>query len=223
MNEDDPKQQEETEDPYLQPDLQEAGDAEAQEGGETAEVEGAAPHDDAPPATPEERIEVLESELATQKEQVLRQLAETENVRRRAQREREDTIRYGASALAKDLLNVADNLQRALQAVPAEARESDEVIKNLVIGIEMTEKELLTALQKQGVEKIEPLGEKFSYEQHQAMFEVPNTGKPAGTVVELMQPGYIMHERLLRPAMVGVAKGDPDSPPEDVDHIDTTA
>ena len=135
MNEDDPKQQEETEDPYLQPDLQEAGDAEAQEGGETAEVEGAAPHDDAPPATPEERIEVLESELATQKEQVLRQLAETENVRRRAQREREDTIRYGASALAKDLLNVADNLQRALQAVPAEARESDEVIKNLVIEI----------------------------------------------------------------------------------------
>jgi molecular chaperone GrpE len=175
------------------------------------------------PLTPEEKIEALEAELATQKEQVLRQLAETENVRRRAQREREDTIRYGASALARDLLNVADNLQRALQSVPADARESDEVIKNLVIGIEMTEKELLGAMQKQGVEKIEPLGEKFSYDKHQAMFEVPDTGKPAGTIVELMQPGYIMHERLLRPAMVGVAKGDPEIPPEDVDHVDTTA
>jgi molecular chaperone GrpE len=175
------------------------------------------------PLTPEEKIEALEIELAKQKEQVLRQLAETENARRRAQREREDTIRYGASALAKDLLNVADNLQRALKSVPSEARESDDVIKNLVIGIEMTEKELLSAMQKQGVEKIEPLGEKFSYDRHQAMFEVPDTGKPVGTIVELMQPGYIMHERLLRPAMVGVAKGDPETPPRDVNHVDTKA
>ena len=187
-----------------------------------AQSDDAAPQDVAP-LTPEEKIEALETELAKQKEQVLRQLAETENARRRAQREREDTIRYGASALAKDLLNVADNLQRALQSVPSEARESDDVIKNLVIGIEMTEKELLSAMQKQGVEKIEPLGEKFSYDKHQAMFEVPNTGKPAGTIVELMQPGYIMHERLLRPAMVGVAKGDPETPPGDVNNVDTKA
>lgn len=185
-------------------------------------AQDAAPQDIAP-LTPEEKIEALETELAKQKEQVLRQLAETENARRRAQREREDTIRYGASALAKDLLNVADNLQRALQSVPSEARESDDVIKNLVIGIEMTEKELLSAMQKQGVEKIEPLGEKFSYDKHQAMFEVPNTGKPAGTIVELMQPGYIMHERLLRPAMVGVAKGDPETSPGDVNNVDTKA
>ena len=187
-----------------------------------AQSDDAAPQDVAP-LTPEEKIEALEAELAKQKEQVLRQLAETENARRRAQREREDTIRYGASALAKDLLNVADNLQRALQSVPSEARESDDVIKNLVIGIEMTEKELLSAMQKQGVEKIEPLGEKFSYDKHQAMFEVPDTGKPAGTIVELMQPGYIMYERLLRPAMVGVAKGDPETPPGDVNHVDTKA
>ena len=185
-------------------------------------AQDAAPQDVAP-LTPEEKIEALETELAKQKEQVLRQLAETENARRRAQREREDTIRYGASALAKDLLNVADNLQRALQSVPSEARESDDVIKNLVIGIEMTEKELLSAMQKQGVEKIEPLGEKFSYDKHQAMFEVPDTGKPAGTIVELMQPGYIMHERLLRPAMVGVAKGDPETPQGDVNNVDTKA
>ena len=191
-----------------------------------ASVDAAAPDGEAAesePVTPEEKIAALEAELEAGREQLLRQLAETENVRRRAKREREDTIRYGASALAKDLLNVADNLQRALQSVPAEARESDETLKNLVIGVELTEKELLTALQKQGVEKIEPLGEKFSYDRHQAMFEVPGTGKPAGTVVELMQPGYMMHDRLLRPAMVGVAKGEPEAPPEGVDHVDTTA
>jgi molecular chaperone GrpE len=134
-----------------------------------AQSDDAAPQDVAP-LTPEEKIEALETE-------------------------REDTIRYGASALAKDLLNVADNLQRALQSVPSEARESDDVIKNLVIGIEMTEKELLSAMQKQGVEKIEPLGEKFSYDKHQAMFEVPDTGKPAGTIVELMPAGRCQSRR----------------------------
>ena len=184
-------------------------------------AEGANPQSE--PATPEEKIAALEAELAAGRDQLLRQLAETENVRRRAKREREETIRYGASALARDLLNVADNLQRALQSVPTEAREADETIKNLVIGVELTEKELLTALQKQGVEKIVPLGEKFSYDRHQAMFEVPGTDKPAGTVVEVMQPGYVMHDRLLRPAMVGVAKGDPGSPPDDVNHVDSTA
>ncbi|MFT6580183.1 MAG: nucleotide exchange factor GrpE [Alphaproteobacteria bacterium] len=216
MNDDDSKQ-EETERPEgadaaerLEDVVNLAGDA-----------EDAAPVSE--PATPEEKIAALEAELVAGREQLLRQLAETENVRRRAKREREETIRYGASALARDLLNVADNLQRALQSVPAEAREADETIKNLVIGVELTEKEFLSALQKQGVEKVEPLGEKFSYDRHQAMFEVPGTGKPAGTVVEVMQPGYVMHDRLLRPAMVGVAKGDPESPPDDVNHVDTTA
>jgi molecular chaperone GrpE len=194
MNDDDSKQ-EETERPEgadaaerLEDVVNLAGDA-----------EDAAPVSE--PATPEEKIAALEAELVAGREQLLRQLAETENVRRRAKREREETIRYGASALARDLLNVADNLQRALQSVPAEAREADETIKNLVIGVELTEKEFLSALQKQGVEKVEPLGEKFSYDRHQAMFEVPGTGKPAGTVVEVMQPGYVMHDRLLRPAM----------------------
>jgi molecular chaperone GrpE len=222
MNDDEPKR-EETQHPEgadaaegLENVVNLAGDAE--DGGAS---EGAAPQSE--PATPEEKIAALEAELEAGREQLLRQLAETENVRRRAKREREDTIRYGASALARDLLNVADNLQRALKSVPEEARETDETIKNLVIGVELTEKELLGALQKQGVEKVEPLGEKFSYDRHQAMFEVPGTDKPAGTVVEVMQPGYVMHDRLLRPAMVGVAKGDPESPPDDVGHVDTTA
>lgn len=173
--------------------------------------------------TPEDRIVELETELAAVNDRMLRLMAETENIRRRSEREREDTLRYAASGLAKDLLNVADNLHRALAAVPEEMRNGDEIAKNFVIGVEMTEKELLGAFEKHGIQQILPLGEKFDYEKHQAMFELENTGKPAGTVVETMQPGYIMHERLLRPAMVGVAKGNPDDSPGGVEHVDTTA
>ncbi len=173
--------------------------------------------------TPETRIAELEAELAATNDRMLRLMAETENIRRRTEREREDTLRYAASGLAKDLLNVADNLYRALAAVPDELRESDEIVKNFVVGVEMTEKELLAGFEKHSIQQILPLGEKFDYEKHQAMFELENTGQPAGTVVELMQPGYIMHDRLLRPAMVGVAKGQPDESPDDVEHVDTTA
>ncbi len=174
-------------------------------------------------ATPEARIAELETELAAANDRMLRLVAETENIRKRSEREREDTLRYAASGLAKDLLNVADNLHRALSAVPEDMREGDEAAKNFIVGVEMTEKELLAAFEKHGIQQILPLGEKFDYEKHQAMFELPSTGQAPGTVVELMQPGYIMHERLLRPAMVGVAKGDPDESPDDVEHVDTTA
>ena len=174
-------------------------------------------------ATPEDRIAELEAELAAANDRMLRLMAETENIRRRTEREREDTLRFAASGLAKDLLNVADNLHRALTAVPEELRAGDEAAKNFVVGVEMTEKELLAGFEKHGIQQILPLGEKFDYEKHQAMFELENTGKPAGTVVEMMQPGYIMHERLLRPAMVGVAKGSSDESPDDVEHVDTTA
>jgi molecular chaperone GrpE len=172
------------------------------------------------PALPsmEDRVRELTAALVEAQDQALRQRAEAENIRRRFERERADTLKYAASGLAKDLLNVADNLYRALKAVPDAMREGDEAVKNFLIGVEMTEKELISAFQKHGIRRIMPIGETFSHKEHQAMFEVENTGKPAGTVVELMQPGYIMHERLLRPAMVGVAKGDP----EPVEHIDTT-
>ena len=173
--------------------------------------------------TPEDRIARLEADLAAANDRMLRLMAETENIRRRTEREREETLRYAASGLAKDLLNVADNLYRALAAVPEEMRSGEETAKNFVIGVEMTEKELLGAFEKHGIKQILPLGEKFDYEKHQAMFELENTGEPAGTVVEMMQPGYIMHERLLRPAMVGVAKGKPDESPDDIEHVDTTA
>jgi molecular chaperone GrpE len=198
---------------------------EPETGAEAAAANGAASAETDPPAeaaaaekTPEERIAELAAALAEANDRSLRNLAEMENIRRRADREKSDTLRYGASGLARDLLNAADNLRRALQSVPPEMREGDETVKNFVIGVEMTEKELLSAFEKHGIRQLLPLGEKFNHAEHQAMFEVSGTDQPAGTIVELMQPGYIMHDRLLRPAMVGVAKGDPEET-----HIDTTA
>ena len=173
--------------------------------------------------TPQDHMAKLENELAAANDRALRLMAETENIRRRVEREREDTLRYAASGLAKALLNVADNLHRALAAVPEELRAGDEAAKNFVVGVEMTEKELLAAFEKHGIQQILPLGDKFDYKKHQAMFEPENTGKPVGTVVEMMQPGYIMHERLLRPAMVGVAKDSPDESPDDIEVVDTSA
>jgi molecular chaperone GrpE len=152
----------------------------------------------------------LEGEVASLKDQLLRALAETENVRRRTQRDREEQVRYAASGFARELLNVADNLRRALDAVPAAALETDEALKTLADGVSLTERELLQVFERNGVRKIEPgPGERFDPNLHQAMFEVPNTGQPAGTVVQVMQPGWVMHDRLLRPALVGVAKGSP--------------
>jgi len=202
----------------------EASEADAEEKAPEPEAEQAeTPKEAAPGTTPEERIAELEAELAATNDRLLRLMAETENIRRRSQREREDTLRYAASGLAKDLLNVADNLHRALTAVPDDLRSGDEAAKNFVLGVEMTEKDLLAGFEKHAIKQILPVGEKFDYEKHQAMFELENTGKPAGTVVEMMQPGYIMHERLLRPAMVGVAKDGPEETPNNIEHVDTSA
>ena len=202
----------------------EASEADAEENAPEPEAEQAeTPEEAAAEATPEDRIAELEAELAATNDRLLRLMAETENIRRRSQREREDTLRYAASGLAKDLLNVADNLHRALAAVPDDLRSGDEAAKNFVLGGEMTEKDLLAGFEKHAIKQILPVGEKFDYEKHQAMFELETTGKPAGTVVEMMQPGYIMHERLLRPAMVGVAKDGPEETPDNIEHVDTNA
>ena len=161
-------------------------------------------------ATGADRLAQLEAEVASLKDQLLRALAETENVRRRTQRDREEQVRYAAAGFARELLNVADNLRRALDAVPAAALETDEALKTLADGVSLTERELLQVFDRQGIRKIEPApGERFDPHLHQAMFEVPNTGQPAGSVVQVMQAGWIMHDRLLRPALVGVAKGSP--------------
>lgn len=163
------------------------------------------------------RIAELEAEVATLKEQLLRALAETENVRRRAEREREDTAKFAVSGFAKDLLTVADNLRRALEAVPADAAEGNDLIKTLIVGVEATERQLLSSFEKAGIRKIDAVDQPFDPNFHQVMFEVEKTGKPAGTIVQLLQPGYTIHGRLLREAMVGVAKGEPGG------QVDTTA
>ena len=170
------------------------------------------------PVTAEERLPRLEVELAESKDRLLRALAETENVRRRAERERADAAKYGAVALAKDLLNVADNLRRALDSLPAE-QAGDERVRNLLQGVAATERELLAAFERHGIRRVDPAGERFDHNLHQAMFEVENTGQPPGTVVQVLQPGYVMHDRLLRPAMVGVAKGE-SRPPAGAPHVD---
>ena len=167
-----------------------------------------------------QRVQQLEAELADLKDRSLRALADAENTRRRAQREVADARRYAASGIVKDLLNVSDNLRRALESVPPELRERDDQMKTLVVGVELVEKDLLTAFEKHGVKRIAPLGEPFNHEYHQAMYEVENTGHPSGTVVELLQPGYVLHDRLLRPAMVVVAK---DGTPGAHGRVDTTA
>lgn len=168
----------------------------------------------------DQRIAELETQIAELKDHSLRVLADSENLRRRTDREKEQWRRYAATDLAKDLLDAVDNLGRAIDAAPAEREGLDDAVKNVIVGIEMTQKELLDAFEKNHIRRIDPLGEKFDYNLHQAMFEVEDSGKPAGTVVQVLAPGYVLHDRLLRAAMVGVAKG---GKPEAHQPVDTTA
>jgi len=152
------------------------------------------------------RLNKSEAELADTKDKLLRALAETENQRRRAQREREDASKYAAASFAKDLLDVADNFRRALASLDPNSLQ-DEKAKALIEGVAATERALLAAFERHGIKRIEPeIGERFDPNLHEAMFEVPDTGKPGGSIVQVVQAGYRMHDRLLRPAMVGVAK-----------------
>jgi molecular chaperone GrpE len=155
----------------------------------------------------EQALEAARAEAAQFKDQLLRAMAETENTRRRAQRDKDDAQKYGVTSFAREVLSVADNLRRAIEAIPADALQSDEALKTLYDGVTATERQLEVALGKQQIERIWPEGERFDSNFHQAMFEVPDTGKPAGTVVQVLQAGYKIHDRLLRPALVGVAKG----------------
>src|SRR5919198_3837727 len=156
----------------------------------------------------DDRLVALEAELAEQKDRLLRALAETENTRRRAQREREDASKYAVAGFAKDLLSAADNLRRALESLP-EAEVRDERTRSLLEGVAATERELLGVFERHGIRRIDPQGEPFDHNFHQAIFEVERPETPSGTIVEVLQPGYMLHDRLLRPAMVGVAKGGP--------------
>lgn len=163
----------------------------------------------APPETLEEALAAARAEAAQMKDQALRAMAESENTRKRAQRDREDAQKYGITNFAREMLTVADNLRRALEAIPAETLQADEALKTLYDGVAATERQLEAALAKQQIQRIWPEGERFDSNFHQAMFEVPDSGKPAGTIVQVLQAGYKIHDRLLRPALVGVAKGGP--------------
>ena len=157
-----------------------------------------------------DRVAVLEAEKADLRDKLLRTLAEMENLRRRTEREVADARTYAVANFARDMLNVADNVRRALESVPADARESAEgAFKALIEGIDLTERDLLKSLERHGVKRLDPQGQKFDPNLHQAMFEVPNPDVPNGTVLQVVQSGYVIGERVLRPALVGVAKGGP--------------
>ena len=158
----------------------------------------------------EDSMVALAREAADYRDKLLRSLAEMENLRKRTERQVADARDYGIAAFARDILAVADNMERALGALDADLRQkADGGTKALLDGVELTERELLKVLEKHGVKKFEPLGEKFDPNLHQAMYEVPDTSRPAGTVGRVIQPGYMIGERVLRPALVAVAKGGP--------------
>ena len=179
---------------------------------EPAAPEPAVPEPPAEPAAEqgsaaaEAKITALEAEAQHLKDQLLRALAEAENTRRRARKEVEDTAKYAVANLAKDMLAVPDNLRRALDNIPAEGRQGDELLERLAKGVELVERDIHAVFERYGITKIEPLGQPFDHNLHQALFEVPTADKPPGTVVQVLAPGYLIYDRLLRPAMVAVAK-----------------
>lgn len=169
-----------------------------------------------------EALAKSQAEAAELKDKLLRTLAEMENLRRRTEKEVADSRAYGISNFARDMLGFADNLRRAVEAVPVEARTAEGPLKAFVEGVELTERDFAATLARHGVRPIDPKGQKFDPNLHQAMFEAPNPDLPSGTVMEVVQIGYAIGERVLRPALVGIARGGPKAAPEGAS-IDKTA
>ena len=158
-------------------------------------------------------VELLQREAAEARDKMLRTLAEMENLRKRTAKEVSDARAYGITGFARDVLDIADNLQRALDAVPAEAKaNADPGLTALIEGVELTERELMKILERNGVKKFSPQGEKFDPNLHQAMYEVPTSDQPPGQVAQVIQAGYTIGDRVLRPALVAVSKAVPKSP-----------
>jgi molecular chaperone GrpE len=169
-------------------------------------------------------VAALTAEVNDLKDKYLRALAEVDNMRRRTERAVADARLYGISAFARDVLTVADNMERALQALDAELREkADSAVKGLLDGVELTERELHKVLEKHGVRKLDPQGQRFDPNFHQAMFETPDPTVPAGTVVQVIQAGYTIGDRVLRPALVAVSKGGPKAVPAGAANDDATS
>ncbi len=154
-------------------------------------------------------LEKLQAENEDLKGQMLRLVADMENLRKRSDREKAEASKYAASGFARDIIAVADNMERAIAAVPEEERSSNEALASLLAGVEMTERELINVFKRHGIEKLAPKGEKFDPNFHDAVFEIENPDVPSGTVLEVAQNGYRIADRVLRPAMVGVSKGGP--------------
>jgi molecular chaperone GrpE len=194
---------------------EDAANATQADGGGPAPTDGQA--SEAPADGPEaDRLAQLEAEKTDLREKLLRTLADMENLRRRTEREIADARAYAVTNFARDMLTVADNFQRAIDSVPAEARSGDDpALKGLIEGVELTEREMLRILGRHGVKRLEPEGQRFDPNLHQAMFEVPNPDVPNGTVLQVVQPGYVIGDRVLRPALVGVAKGGPKAAPSE--------
>ena len=148
----------------------------------------------------------LEEKVLVLKDQLMRSLADGENLRKRTLKDIENSKKYSHISFVRDLVTSVDNFQRALKVIPEDKSSLPEPIKNLIIGLEIVEKEILTTLEKYNVKPVDPLGEKFDYNFHQAMFEVPTNDEEPGKVVEVSQKGYLLHDRLVRPAMVGISK-----------------
>ena len=191
-----------------------AGDPTA--GGAPAEMPDETPESslDIPPkpedlAELQQLVERLEAENADLQDKQLRALAEAQNVRRRAQQDVEKERKFGIERFARDVLSVADNLGRALSALPTDLEELDPALRNVVVGVQATERELQSVLERHGVTRVEALGQPFNAEFHQAMMEIDDPSVPAGTILQEMIPGYLLAGRLLRAAMVAVSKGGP--------------
>ncbi len=202
--------------------------AKAPEPATEAAPEAAPAADPSPAPAAPDPIEAAKAEASELKDRLLRTLAEMENLRRRTEKEVKDARDYAVTAFARDLLSVADNFDRALAAVPAELRESGVAgATALIEGVELTGRELLKTMEKHGVRKLSPKGERFDPNLHQAMFEIPNDAVPAGTVLQVMQDGFAIAGRVLRPALVGVSKGGPrvvpiDTPAAPLEGVDKT-
>ena len=155
--------------------------------------------------SPEDLIEKLNEEITNLKDQRLRAIAELENFRKRAEKDQSDALKYGISNFAKEIINISDNIERAQSSIPEEAK-NNETIKPVIEGIDLIAQSVVTTFEKIGIKKIESLNEKFDHNLHQAMMEIENDDLEPGTIVQELIPGYTLHDRLLRPAMVGVSK-----------------
>ncbi len=204
-----------------------AADAAADMAAEAAEAAEAEEQAEADAAGEDVQVEIdaagkADAEIADLKDKLLRALADIENLRRRSQKEREDALKYASANFARDMLSVADNLRRAIESIPEEGDPDGAALVGFIEGIALTEKDLLSALERHKITKIEPMGEKFDPQFHEALFEIPTNDAASGTVMQVMETGYTIHDRLLRPAKVGIAKAAPaDTGPGD--QVNTTA